>query len=161
MRREHLLRLYPRAWRERYGVEFLATIEHGPLRSREAIDIVFGAIDAWLSADVRRMTMSPAATREGGRMLLKSLWACERTEGAVTPRDGLIGAAVMLVSSVVFKALAHASQDAFPAASHLFTSLAFLGPFTLSMPFWLMRGQSWRAQTLIVGGTLTLLVLIG
>jgi hypothetical protein len=29
------------------------------------------------------------------------------------------------------------------------------------MPFWLMKGQPWKAQTVIVGGTLAILLLIG
>jgi len=33
-------------------------------------------------------------------------------------------------------------------------------PFVISMPFWLMRGTNWKAQTAIVGGTLAILVVI-
>jgi hypothetical protein len=40
-------------------------------------------------------------------------------------------------------------------------SLAFPGSMTLSMPFWLMKGQPWKAQVVIVGGTLTFLTAIG
>jgi hypothetical protein len=29
------------------------------------------------------------------------------------------------------------------------------------MPFWLMKGQPWKAQVVIIGGTFALLVLIG
>ena len=47
---ERLLRLYPRAWRERFGEEFLETAGPGKLRFQQVIDIVSGAIDAWLSA---------------------------------------------------------------------------------------------------------------
>ena len=60
---ERLLRLYPRAWRERYGEEFLATVGHGALHVQQVIDIVAGAIDAWLSADVRRATRGRAAAQ--------------------------------------------------------------------------------------------------
>ncbi|HEY7285304.1 MAG TPA: hypothetical protein VH497_07670 [Vicinamibacterales bacterium] len=161
MRREHLLALFPPRWRERYGEEFLATVEDGRLGLRDTIDIMFAAFDAWISADVRRATISTAGTDAGGRMSINSLLACRREAAAVTPRDALIGAAVMLAGSLLFKTLAYASRDTLPAATHVLTDLAFLGPFTLSMPFWLMKGQPWKAQAAIVGGTLAILTLIG
>ena len=161
MRYERLLLLYPPAWRARYRDEFLAMLEHRSLDSRQLIDVVLGALDAWVSADVRNMSASRTVPHEGGLMSLKSLLVCERQPKAVTPRDALIGAVVMLVGSLIFKTTARASASAFPAASHVLTDLAFLGPFTLSMPFWLMKGQPWKAQTVIVGGTLAILLLIG
>lgn len=42
------LRLYPPAWRERYGDEFLAIIEETGLSTREAIDLLRAALDARL-----------------------------------------------------------------------------------------------------------------
>jgi hypothetical protein len=161
MRHEHWLLLYPPTWRARYGQEFLATLEHHSLGIREVIDVLFGALDAWLSSDVRNATVSRLTPSEGGLMTLKSLLACEQKAASVTPRDALVGAAVMLVGSLVFKIMARASTAAFPTASQVLMDLAFLGPFTLSMPFWLMKGQPWKAQTVIVGGTLAMLVLIG
>jgi hypothetical protein len=161
MRHEHLLRLYPPSWRARYGQEFLAIFEHRAPGIRDVVDILFGALDAWVSKDVRNVTDSGNAAAEGGWMKLKSRIACDRQAAAVTPRDALVGAAVMLVGSLAFKVLARASAAIWPTASHVLADLAFLGPFTLSMPFWLMKGQPWKAQTLIVGGTLMILVLIG
>src|SRR5690349_17420415 len=96
MLRQHLLLLYPRAWHERYGEEFLAVIGSDSLRLPHVIDIVSGAIDAWLSADVRETTASRIATTEGGPTVLRTLLDCERKHAGVTPRDGLIGAGVML-----------------------------------------------------------------
>ena len=141
MRPEQLLRLYPRAWRKRYGDEFLAAIGRDRLRAIETLDVALGALDAWLSSDVRL-----AATGRGGSMLLKAL-VCENRRTTVTPRDGIIGALVMIVVAGICKSLGQ------PA-------LAFPIAFTLSMPFWLMKGAPWRAQAVIVGVTLTLLVLI-
>src|SRR4029450_3771169 len=53
-----LRRLSPRAWQERYGEEFLATVGDGALRFQQVIDIVSGAIDARFSSDGRRGTRS-------------------------------------------------------------------------------------------------------
>ncbi len=128
MRAEYLVRLYPRRWRERYGDDFLATVGHGPVSPRHVVDILFGAIDAWLSREMRP-------------------FACARTRSAVTPRDGLLGAAIMLAAAFVMRRFG-------------FTSLAFPVSFTVSMPFWLMKGQPRIAQIAIVGGTLLVLVAI-
>jgi hypothetical protein len=83
---ERLLRLYLRAWRERYGEEFLATVGHGSLHLQQVIDIVSGAIDAWLSADVRRATRAGGIAPDGGgRMMLKSLMAPVSGRRCATP----------------------------------------------------------------------------
>jgi hypothetical protein len=63
----HLLRLYPRAWRERYGDEFLALLEQEGLRPGVVVNVVAGALDAWLtSAPVG----SPSAEAAGVRVFV-------------------------------------------------------------------------------------------
>jgi hypothetical protein len=47
-----LLRLYPRAWRERYGGELLAWTEEGGLGPLRALDLARGALDARLHPEV-------------------------------------------------------------------------------------------------------------
>jgi hypothetical protein len=161
--RERLLRLYPRAWRERYGAEFLATVEPGSLNIQQVIDIVSGAIDARLSSDVRRaIVASRVAPTEGGPMIQKSLTICERNQTRYTKRDGLIGAGVMLGATLLLTMVGIAARRAgWTATGEVLISLAFTGSLTLSMPFWLMKGQPWKAQVVIVGGTLALLIAIG
>lgn len=63
---ECLLRLYPRAWRERYGDELLALVGRGALRPQEVIDIVSGAIDAWLSFTADPTKAPATAPRASG-----------------------------------------------------------------------------------------------
>jgi hypothetical protein len=41
-----LLRLYPRAWRSRYGVELAALLAQRPLTPLEVVDVLRGAVDA-------------------------------------------------------------------------------------------------------------------
>jgi hypothetical protein len=59
-----LIRLYPDAWRERYGEEFAALLEERPPTIRERFDIVGGAIDAHMHP-----TVSP-----GPRMPIDRWW---------------------------------------------------------------------------------------
>lgn len=47
-----LVSLYPRAWRERYGDEFLELLEGRPATPRLAADVILGAIDARLRPQV-------------------------------------------------------------------------------------------------------------
>ncbi len=156
MKAERLIRLYPREWRERYADEFLAVAGHGRLTLQQAIDIISGAIDAWLSADVRR------AATNGGTMQTKSLWICQGTTTRYTRRDGLIGAAVMIASSIVLVLIGTVlKQSGAEKLSETIFSLGFLVSFAVSQPFWLTKGQPWKAQTVILGGTLLFLVAIG
>jgi hypothetical protein len=155
-----LLRLYPPAWRARYGEEFLATVAGEALGARQVLDIVMMAIDACLSADVRNATRAyRVAANGGGPTMLKSMLACSRTNQGVTPRDGLIGGAVMIGSTLLLSLFGIVARRAgWPVAGEVVKSLAFTVPFTLSMPFWLMKGHPRRAQAVIIGGTTLILV---
>src|SRR5262245_23353793 len=146
MTAERLLRLYPPAWRARYGDEFLATVGEERLSVMNVFDIVMVAIDAWLSPDVRNATraLRPATSggtgaRNGGGMpMLKTMLQCGRTSSRVTPRDGLIGAGVMLaVSFIMSGAGIVLRRSGWPATGEALKSLAFSVSFTVSMPWWL------------------------
>src|SRR5512134_2311550 len=50
--RHWLLALYPRAWRRRYGDEFLALLEETPASPRLVADCLWGAADAHLRPQV-------------------------------------------------------------------------------------------------------------
>ena len=47
-----LLRLYPAAWRERYGDEFIALLEREGTGTRVVLNVLAGAFDAWVSPKV-------------------------------------------------------------------------------------------------------------
>ena len=160
---ERLLRLYPRAWRERYGEEFIASVDHDAPRLPQAVDIVSGAVDAWLSTDVRTATRASGVARTtGGSMALKSVLSCDQVNARVTTRDALIGAAAMIVGEVIFTIAAKVALGAgWPVAGHVLNDMAFTGPFTLSMPLWLMKGAPRKGQVGIIGVTLALLAVIG
>lgn len=54
-------RLYPRAWRRRYGAEFAAMLEQQPLTPGALLDIMRGAMDA------HAMAWRAQVRREGGK----------------------------------------------------------------------------------------------
>ena len=39
-------------------------------------------------------------------------------------------------------------------------NMSFIVPFTISMPFWLMKGQSLKAKTVLIGTTVTFLIVL-
>jgi len=159
MRAEPLLRLYPPAWRARYGDEFLALAGGRRLSARQTIDIIAGAIDAWLTADVRRATQAQSAPI-GANAMLKSL-ACA-TQPPVTARDGAIGAAVMIGASILFTFVGLAAKArGWDTAAEIVLSLSFFAALAMSMPFWLMPAASRRAQLAIVGTMLAIVSVIG
>ena len=159
---DSLLRLYPRPWRDRYGEEFLATAGDGPLHPQAVIDVVFGAVDAWLSGEVRRSVRAANAPLGEGGTMLKSMFACETTKYRATTRDGLIGAAVMIgVAALCAWGLVVTKRAGMPVATSMLQTISFPGSLVLSMPFWMTKGQPWRAQVAIIVGTMTILLGIG
>jgi hypothetical protein len=156
-----LLRFYPRPWRERYGDEFLATAGSGRLSMQQVIDITSGAIDAWLSTDVRNATRAAGATTGGGTMSVRTM-LCSGSHVRYTKRDSLIGAAVMIgITAVMVSSGVALRRAGLTDAADMLTSLSFPVSSTLSMPFWLMKGQPWKAQAVIIGLTCAILIAMG
>ena len=162
MKAARLIRFYPRAWRDRYGVEFVETVGSGDLHAQQVIDIAMGAIDAWLSADVRRAAVGATApTNQGGHMrsgVLKH--ACTDQTYRFTVRDGLLSALVFLASDFVLVALGSGlSRAGSPLPGSAVTSLALPISVVVSMPFGVLKGQPRRAVAAALGITFTLIVL--
>lgn len=92
-------------------------------------------------------------------MTMQSLLACGRTRNRATPRDGLLGAAVMLGVTYLMAFGGVAAQRAgWPHAGDLLKANAFFVALLLSMPFWLMKGQPWKAQALVIVVTLAIMI---
>ena len=91
--------------------------------------------------------------------MLKTMLQCGRTSSRVTPRDGFIGAGVMLaVNFALLGAGIVLHRSGWPATGEGLKSLAFPASMTVSMPWWAMKGSPWRAQGLIIGVTLLILI---
>ncbi len=157
MTSQQLVRLYPRAWRERYGDEF---VEMVGLQLQQVIDIVSGAIDAWLSADVRGAARA-TAQGTGGTTMLKTFGICARNETKYTRRDGFIGAAIMIACTLLFVLLGTVlKRNGYDEVAEAVFTNGYLVALNISMPFWLMKGQPRKAQLAIIGGTTAILLAI-
>jgi hypothetical protein len=163
MRPEQLLRLFPRGWRARYGDEFLAVAGNEHLGPRQMIDIAACAIDAWTSSEVRRATREFRSDGSPGEQLMSKtlMTSCGSAGVALNRRDAWLCALAMIGGSFLFSIVGIlAKRSGFEAAGETLVSIAFTGSLLLAMPFTYLKGKSWRAQLLLVGLPLLLLVLI-
>jgi hypothetical protein len=95
-------------------------------------------------------------------MSFQSMMACERARTRFSTRDSLMGAGAMIAATLLFSILGIAARrNGWPVTGEILKDVGFLGAFVLSTPFWLMKGQPWKAQAVIVGATLAFLVGIG
>ena len=99
--RASLLRLYPRAWRERYGAEMEEALARQSMSVRTFADVVAGAIDA--HANRQWMPASDAAKADGGKTMSPISW-CEMA--GVTAEDQRRSAAWMIGGSIVLTSVA-------------------------------------------------------
>ena len=158
MTARQLLQLYPRAWRERYGEEFVETVGARPLNAQQAIDIVGGAIDAWI-------TFKSATTRlrtPGGGEIMTQQWKaiCATSGVRYTKRDALISAGVMIAASFLLVAAGiYARSTGRPELGDALVSVSFPIALMVSMPFAILKGQPKTVQVVsLVFSTLILII---
>jgi hypothetical protein len=106
-----LIRLYPAAWRTRYGDEFEALLEERPLGPFDVADVLLAAIDAHLSL----RGLGAASQRQ--RSFTMSL----RLGGSAAILAGVLLLAGMVAASGVF-----GSNDPFPGAALILAGTAAL-----------------------------------
>ncbi|HEX5015891.1 MAG TPA: hypothetical protein VFV72_17225 [Candidatus Limnocylindrales bacterium] len=93
-----LIRLYPRAWRERYEAEFLTLLEARPPTLYDRFDIVRGALDARLHPQVRSAEREDPSVPEGDRRIARVLGYAGIAGAILWPLSFL----VMLAGPVVY-----------------------------------------------------------
>jgi hypothetical protein len=153
------LRLFPRGWRARYGEEFLETVGEERLRVRLIVDITAGAVDAWLSAEVRRATRLQSSP--GGDLMTKKMILSCGSIATVSRRDAMLGALWMIGGAILFSIAGLVlKRTGHEEAAKSILAVAFPATLVLMMPFTYLRGKSWRVQLVLVGLPLLILALI-
>jgi hypothetical protein len=163
MTARQLLQFYPRAWRERYGEEFAEVVGDRRLSVQQVIDIVGGALDAWTSRSVSASVRGSVAgnSRAGATMVQTLKLKCATRTPRYTTRDAMIGAGVMIGVTFVLLALGiTANRSGYPVLGETLKGLAFPASMLLSMPFYLTKSLSWRAQTVLLGVPMAILIVI-
>lgn len=157
MKGHWFVRLYPRAWRERYGAEMSAMLEQMSLTPAAVIDLVAGAIDARVAPHVLASRSISSSEKEKA-MLSSMMKRCAAGPG-LSARDQWIGASVMLGSCLlfsvayVFAAYRYRGNELVDA----FGVMAFPAALLISMPFTYVKGHSRITQWIIVGVSLVIL----
>jgi len=132
-------------------------LKERPITPGAAIDILSGAIDARLSSTARLARQSAGE----GAAVLKALKSYKRNDAGITVTGGLIGAGIIIVSSILFVALAsELERHGFTALAAHVKAMALSVSVLVALPFSFLKGQPWRAQVAIVGGAIAVLVVI-
>ena len=86
---------------------------------------------------------------------------CARPAVPYTKIDGLKGAAAIIVGTIVLTSIAaFCRANGWTASAQFFKALAFPASMLLLSQFTFMKGQSAVAKTVILGGTLLILIAI-
>jgi hypothetical protein len=157
-----LLALYPPRWRRRYGDEFRALLASQRFSIHAMVDLIAGAIDAWLEPQ-RIRTPEPVTTgpKEGETMIGTMVkLGCAR--GSVAPEDVRKSLAVniggtLLLTFVWMMLLLRLENRTYVDA---FFPLAFLVPYLVSLRYSSLKGRSLATQSIFIGGMALVLIAI-
>lgn len=161
MTADRLLRLYPRAWRERYGEEFLELVGQEPLRFGLVVNIVAGALDARMSRQRPAIPEGTTAGLQGGAIVMNALRMSCRRSAKLSRRDSFSGSAVILGVSL-FSAIAGVwlKRAGYDTVSLTVLTFGFPVSMLVSMPFTYLKGQPLRTQAAMIGVPMVILVVI-
>jgi hypothetical protein len=158
-----LLVLYPPRWRRRYGDELRQLLGSQRFSLRTVVDLIAGAIDAWVAPQPIPMQPAAAGQKEGVTMLATMLkLGCSGSDVKVTRQDAFKSTAVMLGGTIVLTALwlTLRARLADRTYTDAFSAMTFLVPYLLSMPYTTLKGRSPLTQTIFIGGMILILTLI-
>jgi hypothetical protein len=156
-----LLHLYPPRWRRRYGKEFVALIATERFSLVTVVDIIGGAIDAWMQPQ-SHLAAPAAAHSEGDRTMLAQQMRlrCAGYGEKATITDAVKGAGAIIGGAVLSVILAGwlQRQSFDPVYAKTLRSSGWLIAFVLAMPFTTLKGWPARTQAVFIGVLLTIVM---
>jgi hypothetical protein len=153
-----LIRLYPRAWRQRYGEEMRELLASQPSSLRTLTDLVAGALDARLNP--QHMPALPAGGNEGVGTMMKALRCAP---AGVTIQDQWRSAAWMIGGSFVLTAFGILLKLRIGpnALSEGLLYAAFPASLMLSLECtYLKRYSAASRRTMSIGGALFVILIV-
>lgn len=157
-----LLKLYPPAWRRRYGRELSDLIATQPASFGTAIDLVAGAIDAWLNPQSSTAAMAADPTGEGAMVpkMLKLRFAGYgsnvATADALKAAAVTIGGTLALVLALTWARARYGKNDYLQA----FLAVSWMLPLLFSQRYTDLKGRSGRVQAVLIGGPAAIVIAI-
>jgi hypothetical protein len=152
-----LLRLYPRAWRRRYGAEMDAMLAGEPLTPRTLVDLLAGAIDARLNPQIPEIKsghlQGVAAMTKTATCNPKGLTTGDQVRSA----GWMIGGSLVMVGMAIWLKISLGSN----VWSEGLLYGAFPASMMLSMESTYLKCYSRTARGVIsVGGSLLILLMM-
>jgi hypothetical protein len=147
-----LIRLYPPAWRRRYGPELEELLAAEPVSFRTAVDLVAGAADAWINP--QSSTAATAVDSKGDVMVPKMLrLRCAGHGPDYTRGDAVKAAGVTIGGTLVLMLGLMWARARFGENPYLESLLlvSWLLPFLFSQRYTDLKGRSGRVQALLIG----------
>ncbi|MEM9056309.1 MAG: hypothetical protein AAGD86_02465 [Pseudomonadota bacterium] len=141
-----LLRLYPAAWRRRFGAEVAEHLAEEPFRLRTAVDLVAGAVDAWANPGTIPKTPEP----EGVSTMIR---AARCMSSDISTKHAAQSAGVMLGLTLALTVLSLTLQATFGPhfAIDALTYSAFFIALLVSSNLTYLRPYSPTARYAIIG----------
>jgi hypothetical protein len=156
-----LLKLYPPRWQRRYGREFVALIASQRFSFVTVLDIIAGAIDAWIQPQ-SHLAARAAAQSEGDTIMLAEQMRlrCAGHGEKPTTADAVKGAGVTLGGTALSVLIATwmQRQSVDPVYTATLMSSGWLIAFVLSMPYTTLKGWPGRTQAAFIAVLLTAVV---
>jgi len=158
-----LVRLYPPAWRRRYGREMTELIATQPASFGTAIDLIAAAIDAWLNPQSSTVVVATADAKGAGTMLPRMLQLkCAGYGPKITKADNLKAGALVIGGSLL-AALAYMWATARYGRDPYLESLFFVSWlvfFVFSQHYNTLKGRPALVQAVLIGGQAAVVIAI-
>ena len=153
-----LLKLYPRAWRQRYGAELEELVASQPRSLQLVIDLLGGAVDARLKPQMAaRQPDNALADDRGGSEMLTRMLVCGAT-AKTSRKDALLGAGLTIGAALVVATIMLIGRNDVTETIGLVMFPGVLAVGTMSMR---MSRHSMPARVVLTLGPLLVLFLIG
>jgi hypothetical protein len=157
-----LLKLYPPRWRRRYGDEFIELMRTQSFSVGTVLDVMGGAVDAWLNPQVSTVRHSPDAKGESTMVARMMRLKCAGYGPAVTNSDVRKGLVVTLGGTLLLTLIWVWSVREFDRNTYVMaiSPLAYLIPQLLGLRYTSWKGYSARTQMILIGGLIGVLTAI-
>jgi hypothetical protein len=157
-----LIRLYPPAWRRRYGRELAELLAAQPASLRTAVDVIAGAVDAWFNP--QSSTAAPIVDAKGaGAMVPEMLQLKSGGYGPeVTAADSAKAAVVMIGGTLALVAGLTAAIRLYGKSPYLesLLTMSWLIPFLVSQHYTYLKGRAAHVQAVLIGGPTVIVIAI-
>ena len=149
-----LIRLYPPAWRRRYGRELAELISTRPASLGTVIDLIAGAVDAWLNP--QSSTAATAVHAKGAEAMVPKMLKLRfagygsnvATADAFKAAAVMIGGTLALVLALTWAMTHYGNNDYLEA----FLAMSWMVPFLFSQRYTGLKGRSGGVLAVLIGG---------